>query len=337
MKKALFSMMMAVIMMTASGSLWAYGTAADSLVTNANTVGQSPDLRIATNAGQLSANFENVSGVTNFASVQGAAAVTKVTNGYDLSRILMTTASNQTGSAGSSVIFTVYVTNWGNCVSPIGMMATNLMSSGSWPTNTYVVLINDVMKKSNVKTPRGDTNDIASGNFVKLQLRVDIPISMVDGSSNVFKFMVGNYLTMNGLGGDNWPGPFAIAPATTDTNAWGGSRDGQEIRCVVHVSGPVLRISKTVDKLVIKPFEVLTYTISYTNAGTANALNVTVQDMIPSYTTNIQNPEIELNGGGFVAAGVDAVITPKSIRFTPNGGGVASGEFGRLRFTVIVK
>jgi hypothetical protein len=71
--------------------------------------------------------------------------------------------------------------------------------------------------------------------------------------------------------------------------------------------------------------------------GTATAFNVLIQDVIPTYATNISNPEISLNGGAFNPAGGNAIVQPRKIQFTPNAGTIPSNNYGQLRFTVQVK
>ena len=141
------------------------------------------------------------------------------------------------------------------------------------------------------------------------------------------------------------PGPGAIPPATQDDAAL--QRDYQTKNLFVSVAGPVIRLSKSVSSPGVRPYELLTYTIAYTNVGGAAAFNLQVQDILPTWTTNVTNSlAISLNGAAFnsMSGAVDAdnaeftsVAGKAAVRFRPNGGTVNAGEYGALRFSVRVK
>lgn len=331
-----FLKMLAILAMVlvSSTGLYARGTMNGSWISNAK-VGGSPDVRLATNAGQLSANFVNASGVTNFASLMGGVVTTKVTQGFDMSVMLLTTSATQPASAGGVAHFTMFVTNWGNSSAILWGGLTNRGSTSGWSNQKYVVQINGVTRSTNNSSGQpGSTNIRSSGSSFQVDIFVYVPTWMPDNGTNAFEFRVGNQsLPTPGLG-DNWPGPLAIFPSTTDTNSTGGSRDWQGHYCLVRVSGPILKLSKTVNLSFLKPYEQMIYTVFYTNAGTAIAQNVVVQDVMPTYTTNLTNTRIWTNGSTLTNN-----ITPTKMgkRALFNIGNVSSGQWGRIFFAVQVK
>jgi uncharacterized repeat protein (TIGR01451 family) len=73
-----------------------------------------------------------------------------------------------------------------------------------------------------------------------------------------------------------------INTATINSNEVGPKSDDATTTVI---SGPILGISKDVDKNVAKPNDVLTYTIGYDNTGNADATNTVINDAIPDNTT----------------------------------------------------
>lgn len=347
--KKLFSLVTIFFLMAFAGSLWAYGTPNGTMLTNSKTIVGQPDPATCTNAGELTAMFSNAAGIGYF-GIPGAYVVTKVTQGHDQSPILPMTSDDQTGVAGGYVMFTGYVTNWGNASQDMGVYITNSTwtSEPGW-TNAQVVGLNGVWINSNFRVmPTGTM--IPVGNPLRIDIKVKIPATMPDGATNRFWcwfFDGGPTVTFPG---DQWPGPGAILPSTVDTNTDmsvtnGPQRDFQGVSFIVRVNAlPQILLSKTVSAGDILPYEELIYTVRYTNSGSVAALGVQIQDVLDGTRfTTPYNLEINHNGGGWLAAGVDGTAgvngdgTKVFAQFTPNAGTVPSSQAGYVRFTVRVR
>ncbi|RKZ09952.1 hypothetical protein DRQ32_07645, partial [bacterium] len=71
-------------------------------------------------------------------------------------------------------------------------------------------------------------------------------------------------------------------------------------------STPVLSLEKTADKTVVNPGDQLTYTLTMTNSGNANASNIILQDTLPPHTTFVS-----ASNGGSEAGGIVTWIMPE--------------------------
>ncbi|RKZ62140.1 MAG: hypothetical protein DRQ44_11225, partial [Gammaproteobacteria bacterium] len=86
-------------------------------------------------------------------------------------------------------------------------------------------------------------------------------------------------------------------------------------------STPVLTLTKTADKAVVSPGDTITYTLSFANAGNANASGGVLKDTIPTNTTFVS-----ATGGGTEAGGI--VSWPL--------GTINAGTNGSVAMTVMV-
>jgi uncharacterized repeat protein (TIGR01451 family) len=312
-----------------ASSLQAYGTLSGSEITNMTVTNQHVNTNVVL-SGALSAAFTNSAGIVGFGFVQGAKVRTTVNAGYDLSVIRMTNArTNLSAVAGSFVLFGGMVTNFGNSSDNITFKVTNIYATAGWSGPYLSLLINSAVVQGPAAGIAYVMANVAPGAVVRYAVQLNVPGALVNGASNRLRLTVEDGI---GVSGDAWPPAGAIPPAVADT---ANARDLQTNFLLASVQGPVLRLSKSASVANARPFELITYTISYTNVGAAAALNVRIFDNIPSNTTNISGMSNRHMAGAWVANG--STPTAKQVRFTPNGGVVPAGEYGLLKFTVQVK
>jgi uncharacterized repeat protein (TIGR01451 family) len=155
----------------------------------------------------------------------------------------------------------------------------------------------------------------------------------------------------------------ALSPAVDSaSNFWGGGWTGsgwdmgwKESSFVV-ITAPVLQLKKSVDKPLSKPFDILTYTISYSNssAGTV-APGAQIIDVLPSWVGILTNGaetanaphaggvavwyDTNASGSGWQNSAFDTPATAAAIRRVRwvLDTQVLPGEKGIVRFKVIVK
>ena len=104
--------------------------------------------------------------------------------------------------------------------------------------------------------------------------------------------------TVNAVGaGTNSDGTFNVEPnhdlVTTYTDDTTPAGPSQLVSATTHVLGADLSITKTDSPDPVSPGQTLTYTITITNAGPDDALNVMLADTVP---TDLQNPESSTDG-----------------------------------------
>ncbi len=324
------SIIVVVLSVTMTGLLQAYGTGSGAIITNMTV----SNAQVATNLadpGTLSASFTNDAGIVNLGFIQGAKVRTTVTPGYDLSLVRFSTAmTNLSAVAGSFVTFDGIVTNFGNVTDPIVFKVSNIYTSVGWVgVNSYTLYTNGTPIGAATTGVDFTMPGVPAMGIVPFSIRLDVPMTALNGASNVFQVIVQNTAAP---AGDTWPGAGAIAPATADTV---NARDRQVYTLLASVQGPVLHLSKVADVNNARPYEYITYTISYTNVGSASALGVRIFDNIPSNTTNISGMSNSHMAGAWVANGTTP--TTRQVRFTPNAGTIPAGEHGLVKFTVQVK
>jgi uncharacterized repeat protein (TIGR01451 family) len=321
-----------------SGTVFGYGVDSGTVITNATLTNQSPNYAISTNPGNLSAVYSNASGLAYNAFVKAPAARTRVTNAYDLSYVLVKSPAVNNASAGMNVYFTNFVTNWGNFTASPRFQMVKLASAATW-TNSYSLYLNNAGVASNAEAVNYVLAGVTEGSPVKAILRVTVPPSMADGSSNRLALIVDDQAPFPG---DAWPGTAAITPATPDLS---NRRDYQTNWFVVKVAGPILDITKSADITAgIRPFQVLTYTITVTNRGSADAYKVSLRDVLPSNVTNLvgtvrvwTNSAAVSNAGPFTEAvdGDGLAVIGQKVTFGL--GVVRPGKASRLKIDVRVR
>jgi uncharacterized repeat protein (TIGR01451 family) len=179
------------------------------------------------------------------------------------------------------VYFTNWVTNWGNFTGPVRVRLLKQSATGTW-TNAYALLLNGTWVSSNAESANNTLAGVPENGPVSAVIRVTVPLTMADRSSNRFFMVLDDGAVFPG---DQWPGKGALSPAVQDTN---NRRDYQTNWFVVKVAGPVLDIMKSADITAgIRPYQILTYTIIVTNRGSADAYKVSLRDILPANVTNV--------------------------------------------------
>lgn len=234
--------------------------------------------------------YSNISGdlYTNSSPL----VTTFVTQGHDLSFFNLTSDITQYSTPGGVVeFFFEDVTNWGNYSDDIIIgTTTNGGAIGNWSTATLVVYTNGWGNTAS-SNANGTSNQISlnSGQSFGVIFKVYVPISVTDGDRGEFGIMIRNscITDWSGSGGDSWPTPYAsdfnIMPDTIN------DRDAQGFNLTIIIQGPVMDITKTVNTNSIRPFEVLSYTIRYSNMGFDTARGVEIIDYIPNNTVITQD------------------------------------------------
>jgi len=236
-------------------SVYGYGTAQGTVITNAQDKGTAGT---ADTAGDSVIKYANPVNVTNYAA-PGNVTTSTVAAGYDLSSV--PSLSDSTGYASANVDYSYSITNRGNISDNIKIVVVESNSSGSFTGAVYSIITNGVVAAGPSASPSWTTPSLAADASINYTIRVTIPTASVDGNWNVYGITNKN---QNGAGtGDSWPGVYAIAPATDDT---ANARDLQKDFVKTTVQGPVLTLSKTVDVTSLKPYEVMIYSSTYSNS-----------------------------------------------------------------------
>jgi len=351
MMRKYLSIIAVVLVMVFTSGLYAHGTGAGSIISNATASGsQSTN---TTGLGVLSGACTNSSGAIFSAFITNTTAVTThVDPGYDLSVPLQITSDTQFASAGSYVDFELYVTNWGNIADNIRLTVTNKGDSFG-AAFTYDIYTNTIgaalVSGANVV---GTYSGLPVDSELHLWVRVNIPGVAPNNSTNRIQMTIADTV---GAAGDAWPGVNAIPPATSDV---GNARDSfLTTAWYVVVAGPVIQLSKSVDVSAARPYEDLTYTITFTNAGSATAQNLIIQDVLPNHSllvvdsaegngnfngagaSGLASVSYFSNGTTWVGSGSDSassISNLSAVRWTIVSN-VDAGDYGTVQFTVRVK
>jgi uncharacterized repeat protein (TIGR01451 family) len=307
------------------------------VIINNTLTNTSPNYATATNPGEVSVAYTNSAGTPYNAFVKAPASRTVITNGFDLSTVVVKSPAVNNASAGMTVYFTNYVTNWGNFSENVRVRIAKTGASVPW-TNSYALFLNGAGVASNAESANNVLAGLPKGTGMTVVVRVTAGSLLADGSSNRFNLVIDdqepNY-------GDAWPGALALSPATADI---ANRRDYQTNAFLVRIAGPILDISKSVNITSgVRPFQSLTYTITVTNRGSATAYKIDVRDVLPVNVTNIigtvrvwTNSSITSNmlnegsGDGDLLSLTNKILKVK----VPQ---VAKSKTSRIRFEVRVK
>lgn len=267
-----------------------YGVPEGTIITNARDLDGD---NIADNPGEVVGSYTNVAGYTNYAKATNITTST-VAAGYDLS--IINEPANGSGGPGTHVEYTYYITNRGNVSAQMIVRASSNAADAGWGASSYELWTNyGAGYGLSVDSTNFITNQliaIAADTGFELRIRVNIPGGANDGSTNQYFFELWDPA---GIAGDAWPGDGAILPATSDA---ANARDYQTDYVTTTVTGPVIQLVKSVDITSAKPYEVLTYTIKYTNVGSAAAFNVTIDDVLYTNFVRILADSAETNNTG---------------------------------------
>jgi len=259
-----------------------YGTKRGTVITNARP--ESGDKK-ATLPGEVGGPYTNSAGHTNYAFATNITTST-VAAGFDLS--VINNPTNGTNSAGAYVEYTYTITNRANLSTNVTVVILSNIASSGWGISSYELWTNFGggfglwIGPANYISNR--TKSIPADNQFQLRVRVNIPASAQDGASNQFLFRIWDPAGNGTAGvGDQWPGANAIPPATPDL---ANARDYQSDYVATFCRGPLILLSKSVDLTSAKPYEDLTYSIYFTNKGSARAYNLIVDDVL--YTNYVR-------------------------------------------------
>jgi uncharacterized repeat protein (TIGR01451 family) len=251
-------------------------------------------------------------------------------------------------SAGSTTpLRFVTVTNFGNGPQNIRLIVSNGGATPNWASsNSYSLFTNGALAVGPATVINFNYPNLPSGSVLTWGLTIKAPASMPDGATNDWYVRMADAAGLAGGAGtgDVWPNADAIAPATVDV---GNNRDYQgSPRMLVIVTGPIVRLLKTVDFVARLPFEKMTYSIVVTNDGTAAAFNVRVRDVIPANTVLLTNTlrwwtnfaaasnVLTANSADADGGAVQGVNRDKVVFTVPS---VGSKKSTKLRFEVQVK
>ncbi len=279
-----------ILFLSITLNLSAWGVHQGVIITNAK-IGNGNN--VADIPGEVVANYTNTAGKTNYARATNI-TISTVAAGYDLS--VINNPANQTNGPGSYVEYTYIITNRANLSAQMVVKVSSNAASPDWGASSYELWTNYNGSWGLLATGANISNQtlpIPPDNEFQLRVRVNIPTTAADGATNMFFFEIWDPASTGVAGtGDAWPGTGAIAPATPDT---ANARDYQSDYVLTVCAGPVIQLSKTVDLTSAKPFEVLSYTIHYTNIGSGPAYNVTVDDVIYTNYVRIVADSAETN------------------------------------------
>ncbi len=271
------------------GEILARGTAEGTIITNAQDVDGD---NTADQPGEVIGSYTNVGGYTNYAKATNITTST-VAAGYDLSTINL--PGNGSGGPGTSINYTYNVTNYGNVSAQMIVKISSNAADLQWGASSYELWTNFGAGYGLLNGPLNSISNtlisVAADTGFGLRVRVNIPAGAQDNSTNMFLFEIWDP-SWTGAAGDQWPGSGAILPATQDL---ADARDYQTDYITTAVTGPVIQLVKSVDITSAKPYEILTYTIHYTNAGSGEALNVTIDDVIYNNYVRILADSAETN------------------------------------------
>ena len=235
-----------------------------------------------------------------------ATATTTVSQVYGVD--VAPATGSESALAGTTAHYPVTITNTGNGDDTLDLTAT---SNNGYTTNIYFDANGDgVLDQSEIDAgPITSTAQLPAEGTYQVIVVVDIPLEAVDGTTDVVT------LTTTSQGD----------PTVTDTGTY-----------TTTVSKAVLAMQKTQDISNPKPGDIITYTIVYTNEGTATALNaVVVTDSIPANVTYVAG-SITLNDTPQTDASGDDSGEFSANTVTVNVGNVAPSVSGTITFKVQV-
>jgi len=270
--------------------LLGYGVQQGTTITNARDLDGN---NTADNPGEVVATYSN--GATALYAKATNITICTVAAGYDLS--VINNPDNGTNAPGTYVEYTYFITNRANTSAQMIVRISSNNSTLNWGAASYELWTNFGGGFGLLSGPASFLSNqlisVPADSGFQLRVRVNIPSTAGDGATNEFLFEIWDPAGDGTPGvGDAWPTSLAIAPATPDI---ANARDYQSDYVTTVVAGPVIQLVKSIDITSAKPYEVLTYTIHYTNAGSGNAIGVVIDDVLDTTLVQILPDSAETN------------------------------------------
>lgn len=297
-RKALFAgILMGLLgLVMLPGQAAALGTAAGTIISNYAT-GTYTDANSNTYAPVVTAS------VTTMVSQVGGISLTPLT-------------ASQSGAANLATYYPFSITNSGNGADSYNLVYSLSVDGGGasgWTVNLYVDQNGDGIL---------DSNDQVGGVYVA----VTSPVALAaDATRYVIAVVtpVGT-ATNNQIGVLSGTATSVFAPAQTLSGTF-----------TTKISGAVLTLSKTTVPVNPQPGETVTYTITYSNVGTAPGFNVVINDLVPSGVTYVDESiklggvaktdlAADLDGAEEVVAGLNTTIRVSLASIAAGGSGSMS-------------
>ncbi|MDD5065858.1 MAG: hypothetical protein PHF84_02300 [bacterium] len=139
-----------------------------------------------------------------------------VSAGYDINSIPPYFTGN--GRKGYYVDYVYIITNRANISDYFFVrVLSQATDDPNWSGNFLSLYINEVPYVLNSISIRTNTGSVAADSVVRIRVRLQVPMAVVNGSTNLFSLEIWNSIwSTNSLTGDQWPGTGAIPPATPD-------------------------------------------------------------------------------------------------------------------------
>ncbi len=259
-----------------------------------------------------------------------------------------------TNSIGAQQIWSLgIVTNYGNLSDDIRItVETQSYNGPGWIPVQFEIGVNGAFGPQFPNFTFLPVFGLPVNTSFTLQVRMTIPVTVSNGSTNMFRVSINDTAgTGPGLG-DGWPTTYSTVFGVSNDLA--NDRDYQEFYLTIVVEGPVLLISKTVDVTNVRPYDMMTYTIHFTNAGNEDALGLRIQDSIPANTVLITNSAEDFNNllvaasisyetntnGAFIANDYSTIVSNTNItmiQWIVSPVDTVAGGSGDLVFKVLVK
>ncbi len=207
--------------------LFSIGTFSGTVVSNVKDYGglYLPSYYRATKLGELIVFWTNSLGKTNVQNgkyyILNSMLMTNTTtftvsSGYDLSSIPPSYSAN--GRIGYYIDYVYIITNRANVSDNFNIRISPLATDDlNWTGNLFSLWANSINMANNQNNINTTINNISADEMLTLRIRLNIPLSVARGSTNLFLFEIWNSIwNTNTSTGDQWPGSGAIDPATPD-------------------------------------------------------------------------------------------------------------------------
>ncbi len=321
-------------------NLFGYGTSSGTKITNGSDKGISGDSDLP---GDSTIHYHlPLSPVYHKACTN--ITISTVASGYDIS--ILRDYGEKTEIVGNEILFQYSITNYGNISDSIRIVVTEASNKGSgfFSGNIYSIWQSTNIIAGPSSSLSWITPSISPDAQINFDVRILVPGTVIDQDLNVSKVEIYN---QSGSGtNDQWPGDYAINPATPDLS---GSRDYQFKFIGVRASSALITVTKSVDFTSIISNDIISYTIFYSNISVFSVSNCYIVDEVPQGTLymsdssetnnnlhNGTNTSFYWDGAVWQNSSFDTPVTAPQIRkiFWNFSDPVSSGEYGYVRFKV---